>query len=86
MSLELFVNDCHILVVLIPFIAPQPASNLMPLFIVFELSMLGRLLKFNQNSIPLLQAVLLVLPDLELLSHRGETLLTTQAEKTPDFG
>ena len=74
------VHDDNILIVLVPLITPQPAPNLILLLKVFELSVLGRLLKLDQNAIPFLQTVHLVLPDLELLGYSSEAYLSTQAK------
>ena len=85
LSLKITINNHHIFFAIGPFVIPQNAPNAVPILKLFEFLVLCRVLKLYQNALPLFETVELVLPDLQLLSHRCETLITAQPEKVADF-
>ena len=85
LSLKITINNDDIFFAIGPFVIPQNAPNAVPVLKLFEFLVLRRILKLYQNALPLFETVELVLPDLQLLSHRCETLISTQSEQVADF-
>ena len=81
LALKLPVNHHNILFANCPFVIPQDASNAIFVLELLKLCVKGDALKFDKHAVPLLQTIELVLPDLELLCYRCETLLLAEAKQ-----
>ena len=81
LTLKLPVNHNDILFTNSPFVIPQDASDAIFVLEFLKLSVKGDALEFDKHTVPFLQAIELVLPDLELLRHRCKTLLLAEAKQ-----
>jgi len=85
LPLELAIDYDHVLLSKRPLVVPQDARDAVPILELLKLGVKGLPFELYEHAVPLLQAVELVLPNLQLLRHRCQALLLAQVKQVADI-
>lgn len=74
------VDHDDVVFVYAPIRTPQPALDVVLVLVDFEIFMLLLIFELYQHAFSGLKTVKFILPDLQLLRHRVESLITTESK------